>query len=354
MAKLNLIPKNSGIALIFPVNVKKIETPNLNETTITEKNLKPIGFILSYKDGMIKQEPITSMTSTTNNSIIEFNDNKDILYNVLSPSDSFVKKLYFKKEYSPLNFWTEHKDGVEHHEPKIFKYHLNGESETTMKGGNMNRIQLKSAVYGDNDKKFFYQFDVEAGNYNENGVEIKSIKFNKIVGEHVEEYGIQDGITHEGGGRKWYNPLSWFGFGRSEKARITPATQLEQVQSRGPLPLPPPPTPPPQPRPPAPTPPPQRSARKSSSSLSFSSRSSSSSLPPSTQPSPVYVEKFIPPFEIKSLEPLNIELEIDSKNFHTYLRTFLNLDEMIQFRQLFSKVITRRDYTTYISNINNE
>jgi hypothetical protein len=304
MAKLNLIPKNSGIALIFPVDVKRNQSYELHETTITEKNSNPIGFILLYRNGKLEYEPIKQMTSTTNNSIIEFNDTSSILYNVLHPSNSFIKKIYFKKTYSPLNFWTKTRDEVEQHEPKIFGYHLNGESETIMKGGNdINNkiIKLKSAVYGEINKKFFYEFIVEVGDYNENDVEIKSIKFNKIHGEHVEEYGIQDGITHEGGA--WWKPWTW---GRSSSVQVTPGSTNPPIvanpmyepgpaaPSQGPQPPTPPPSrnpsrgPLPQPPgfvPPVPAPPPlyrippprnQRQPLSSSGSLSSGPLSSSS------------------------------------------------------------------------------
>lgn len=138
---------NEGIALIFPVNVKRNKSDNSDKITITEKNSEPIGFILSYINGKLEQTPITKMTSSANNSIIEFNDNQSVLYNILHPNDSFIKKIYFNKEYSPLNFSTEHKDGVEQHTPKMFGYNSYGESE------NNNHIQLRSAVYG--IEKFF-------------------------------------------------------------------------------------------------------------------------------------------------------------------------------------------------------
>lgn len=223
-----LLPNGGAFAFIFPVNVKRNESYNLNEITITEKNSNsnPIGFILRNNNGVIEKQPITSMTSTTNNTIIEFNNNPKIMYNLLNPAESFVKKLYFKKEYSPLNFWTKKRDGVEDITyPRVFKYHSNGESETTMKGGDMNRIQLKSAVYGETNKKFFYQYDIEIDVNGPDNISIKSITFNKIDGEYNKEYDVQEG------GAWWnkiFNPLTW---GKRKSATINPTVGPQPAQS---------------------------------------------------------------------------------------------------------------------------
>jgi len=344
-----LIPVNTGIALIFPVKVLRLITDNFIQ--VVGKEPKNIGFILSYENGKIKKTKIKNMVYKMNpvdRDIIVFNEGStdSYEYDIKNPNASSIRKLYFKKDYSPFNFWTKKHDGVvSRSKPEVFKSRNIGTQDVMMRGGDMKEIILNSAQYDNNNKKFHYQFIVkyEINNGINNGIEINSITFNKSYDEYTEEEEVDS--TQEGGVFGWFKKR----FGFKNKAGITPAPvapppALPPIKSsRGPLPPPPaaqapqgPPQaqapPPPLPRRPAPQdiyatvnksrrPPPPLPPRSVSTSSSSSSSSTSSSLP---------------------LPPL-IEFEIDSKNDHILLRQFLSTPIMNNFSNYFSRIITRRE-----------
>ena len=231
-----LILANTGIAFIFPVRVKRLQTDK--NITIKEKNSKNIGFILSYINGKIGKTKIKKMTLMETN-IIKFNDDDSYNYNIDNPNSSFVKKLYFKKDYSPFNFWTKKRDEVvTRTKPDVFKCSKNSD-DVMMKGGNLERIELNSSVYVNGDNKtFFYSFIIDYV-VNGNGVEINSVTFNKKIGEYVE---VED-LTQDGGGFFGRMLRSVLGIGKNSGNYVTqsppsgsPPPPPPPRSSRGPLP----------------------------------------------------------------------------------------------------------------------